>query len=1377
MNIFSQPDYYPSPSSNVLTYSDRDRNTTRISKPNSGSNNRKRLLNSDIYALIVYLSSPIDTVDYTTFSDFFLIYRNFIEPLKLHELLISRFKWSYIESISQDNTQTKIGEISLVRTFVLIRHSLLNHFYQDFINDLPLRLRMIQFLNDDFSALPKIVQQSIINLKKIWLLKCKETWQNISFDEPMENNNWLLFQLKDISQLEKEQKRSSRLSLLAIKGSSSPEFRNESMLSLFNKKTTIIPNGTNNSKRTGSMLLYPNDNSNIQSSNLETIPRNKDRTEVNTKHMTLVQRMSKMIKDADYPKSPEINKIIPPTPAKKVEFILNSIYDPESNVTLPQRPTSKLVQRSSSISRNLSRKSSVFYKNALSLLAKWKHNHHSNLESSSYYEKPEMDTFVKYVISITSLDHESSTFDGNDTKDTFDSKRAKFDILSARTIDEVEYLIQLENKMIQEVKELHSNEEINNDKHTQIENNTYNRYSTDFNALDNLDLYQTVNTIAKSVISLSNTLQRSNDTNIYPNHNKNDQFPYLSPSFDRRKIKSTTAAIFDATIEHVASTENNNGPQRLIFHEMEATTTTIEQHQQPNGSPLKHLLPIGTESSDPVDYYRSESRISSVSYDSDLSATSPGLSNALSEKSEESISGTNLRELVPQNKGIPKKESVDDLREFTFEDEKENRKEMHSPKEPNQDEEEENEKEVEQSKDDLISILLSEDDDSVHTIEPSNEQDNVPVHDMEQNDEQDNIINPPASNSTINTDSTFNSPLAIRKKMAMRPASGRISIMKRRTVQTPIVDKLSLDRSPMHKSLSLLKDQDFLQKDNVLFENELKLAKLEEVTQRDSYTPSVSTSKLFNSVHNSPKKITIDDGGRIRLSIAPSMNSIQSGSSFSSSMSISTESPLHAKRTNNLRDQFKKGKLSLNSSNNESNAGGNKYFFSPENDSLNGASPEKDMEELKKKFLHLDIDTKSDSDGNHSIQDTDTTEAEATVIRNNMNQNLNSANLKDIADMPDDSIHDDPVNIAMLKLEGKYSKGEDHLKMQSSPDVSTVNKEANFLNLDQMTSIPRTPGEKRRSLLIERRRKTIMTIPFSPDTRTEVNKNPEELLDEGAMKKLQNLMKSYSIDDPNLEISNNQHHIPFILMYDSKSVAEQLTLIEKELLKEIDWKDLLDLNIEYDGPAVTSWLQLLIENESLSGIDLMVARFNLTVTWVVSEISLTQDTKMKRNTIQRFIHVAEHCAAFQNFNTLMAIVLALSSITVQKMIDAWRLIEPGDLLTWGELKNISNLEGNYNAIRQLMSEANPLVGCVPFVAIYLSDLAINSEKKTWIKENEIINYNKFDMNVQIVKHFIQLSQFSKFYGFKPDHELLSKCVYISALTDDEIKRLNNGLDL
>ena len=1385
MKIFSEPEYYPTPSEKVATF-DHTASSRSSTNQTKQTHRVRHLLRADIPALIVYLSSPIDPVDYTVFADFFLVYRAFLSPLQLHELLVSRFRWAYIETIARDAPQTSIGEVALVRTFTLLRHSLLNWFLRDFAPNNELRALMLRFLNDDYSAMPKIVRQCVVNLKKVWIAQCKMAWDGIVFEQPATTAEWGSFELRDVDDMAREQKRRSVLSWAAWQREASPTARNDSMLSVYNGgiNASKTPQATSEPPRTASMLLYPRDESNMHNTAEQSLPMtaetptDKGIDSDMAKRRTLVQRMSKVITDVDYPRSPEINRIIPPTPAKKLEFILDSIYIPEDQKQEAEAngvPTTRGTNTANTrASRGLSRSSSLLYRGAVSLLAKWKRNHsrEGNItqmtpsKDVSQYEKPEMDTFVKYVISISSLDHENSETN---------TQLPKFDILSARTIDEVEYLISLEHKLVDEV-DAFTSSSVNQDISKTVMNleprrpNAYG--NSNFTALDNLDLYQTMNTIGRSVISLTNTLQRSNANTVVKTqtelpteaHQQNTGFPYLSPSFDRRMVRSTTAATISAsTSKSIAvfpneanDEEGANGPQKLIFHESETVTydaISVVTSQQ-NGSPLKRQL---HDSSDDLiqganndSVIRDGSPASSVTYDSDLSATSPGLSNGLSERSEESTPGA-VRELIPSlsNKGISKKVSSDNLREFTFEDEEKSvtssiadaPEVSPTPEIP----------------DDAVSISLSEE----------NTDDEIP----------DDI--PPLRSETINigTPTSFTSPLVTTKKMVVRPASGRISIMKRRTIHTTPITRGSIGKSPLRRPNTFLKDQDFLDRDNKLFENELQMAKLEETNRRESFTPSVSTSKLFTSVHNSPmknaspKKITIDDGGRIRLSIAPSMNSIQSGSSLSSSLSI--HSPLKNKRINNLREEFQKGDISGMSEYDA--AAGNKYVFSPDNDSLNAASPEKDLEQLKNKFLQ------SNNNSEHISQSSDLGSTprrdSASTPTKDANDDLNPANLKDIADMPDDSLHDDPVNVAMMKLEGTYKKGADQLKMQSSPDVSNVGKDVALLSLEQVASIPRTPGEKRRSLLIERRRKTIMTIPFTPQTQKSTTAESDSILDKAAMEKIQELMGSYEIEDQNLQISNNQHHIPFILMYDSQSVAEQLTLIEKELLKEIDWKDMLDLNIEYQGPNVTSWLQLLIGNESLSGIDLMVARFNLTVTWIISEISLTQDIKMRRNTIQRFIHVADHCLKFQNYNTLMEIVLALSSTTVQKMIDAWRLIEPGDLLTWEELKNISNLNSNYSSIRQLLSEVNPLIGCIPFIAIYLSDLAINSEKKTWIKEDAIVNYNKFDMNVQIVKHFIQLSQWSKFYAFKPDHELLSKCVYITALTDDEITQLNTGMQL
>lgn len=61
MEAFSQKDYYPIPSDNVITYDGEKNDHSR----------KRRVLKADLLALIVQLSSPIDTVDYMVISDFF----------------------------------------------------------------------------------------------------------------------------------------------------------------------------------------------------------------------------------------------------------------------------------------------------------------------------------------------------------------------------------------------------------------------------------------------------------------------------------------------------------------------------------------------------------------------------------------------------------------------------------------------------------------------------------------------------------------------------------------------------------------------------------------------------------------------------------------------------------------------------------------------------------------------------------------------------------------------------------------------------------------------------------------------------------------------------------------------------------------------------------------------------------------------------------------------------------------------------------------------------------------------------------------------------------------------------------------------------------
>lgn len=1434
MEIFSQKDYYPTPSSNVISYE-----SDCLSKP---------VNSADLPALIVHLSSPLEGVDYNASADFFLIYRNFITPQDLHDLLIYRFRWC-IREITTNAAKAKrrrIGEVALVRTFVLLRHSILNYFVQDFLPNITLRLRLIEFLNDKhIEQYPKIISSCIINLKKNWVHCSKLVWENIELNEPdkLDFDAWLHYSLKDFTQLESLHKRGSRLSIYARQSFASPDFRNQSVLSLYKTSDVFrLPEklqSSNSSKnqRSPSMLLFPDNTSNVYSKHRiakepsvdnesEDMSDNKQKIS----HLSKVTLVSTLMKGVDYPSSYAVDKIMPPTPAKKVEFILNSLYIPEdlneqSGTLQGTSTTSSLDNNSNSNSRSNTSSMSVLHRSAIGLLAKWmkNHNRHDSSNDKKFMsaikpanQKPEMDAFVKYVVSISSLNRKSSK---EEEEEFLNSDSSKFDILSARTIDEVESLLHLQNQLIEKV-QTHSNNNrgptVNVDcerrEHIHdikiLQQNSFKPSNDNFSAMDNLDLYQTVSSIAQSVISLTNTLNKqlqNNESNMQP-----------SPSYDalqRRKVKSLTTAyynkmhgsysaesmrLFDK--DNSSSRTDENGPQRLLFHETDKTnseaipnmTPRRKNHSQSQksmtSSPLKNVLPDLKESS-PLNDSREDTESITYSYDSELSSSSPPR-DTVTKKSRK------VRNIVNNTDSptLKTKTGFLNLREFTFEDTKslDEKKSTIDGLEKNYDNKENQESEYESTK------KLD------NSLDASSEANNYDI-------------------TTRKKHSSCNHKI---KQAVVRPASGRISISRVQSIAITPTKELSIVDPEQNKSNSVIEEISEIEPLNLEYNKKSAL-----YSDTSSTVISISTSKLFESAQNSPIKQTqnpqrefpngtsVSETNRIRLSIAPTiesvvsdLNSITTGSTVET-FETSRDSPVPHQRIINLREEYQRGNqdiisntsslhelktIDLSDSNNDlespsTHAKNNKYFFSPDDGSIDVASPMKNVEELKSKFLKNESETNSNISGSVLTMD-DIDINDTSSVRNTRRANsesaftgsLNKKNLNEIANMLDDSINDDPITVALMKLEGTYEKIPEKPENTKSSDAigiktSKLADEVEMLNLNNLPSFQNSPAEKRKSLLIERRRQTIMNIPFTPDQSEKegfTSSSPEKIdvsanVDVAVQAaQIQELIGQYRIHDSRLMISNNESHVPFILMYDSLSVAQQMTLIEKEILGEIDWKDLLDLKMKHEGPQVISWLQLLVRNETLSGIDLAISRFNLTVDWIISEILLTKSSKMKRNVIQRFIHVADHCRTFQNFNTLMEIILALSSSVVQKFTDAWRLIEPGDLLTWEELKKIPSLDRNYSTIRNLLNSVNPLVGCVPFIVVYLSDLSANAEKKDWILEDKVVNYNKFDTNVQIVKNFIQRVQWSKFYTFKVNHELLSKCVYISTLTQEEINELS-----
>lgn len=229
--------------------------------------------------------------------------------------------------------------------------------------------------------------------------------------------------------------------------------------------------------------------------------------------------------------------------------------------------------------------------------------------------------------------------------------------------------------------------------------------------------------------------------------------------------------------------------------------------------------------------------------------------------------------------------------------------------------------------------------------------------------------------------------------------------------------------------------------------------------------------------------------------------------------------------------------------------------------------------------------------------------------------------------------------------------------------------------------------------------------PLTPDpspTQKNVGRGIDRSLD------MQQLSSNVLVDSE----KNTQHpsapdqqtpaHVPFVLACNSQILAQQLTLVEKAALSEIDWKDLVDMRWSNTPSSSLNWVQFLSE-EDRKGIDLVIGRFNLMVKWVVSEIVLTKDIDERARTITKFIHIAAHARRLCNYSTMLQIAIALSSIDCTRLRQTWSLVSPADKRLLKDMESLIQPVRNFHELRVEMETANLQEGCIPFVGRFSFD--------------------------------------------------------------------------
>ena len=201
-------------------------------------------------------------------------------------------------------------------------------------------------------------------------------------------------------------------------------------------------------------------------------------------------------------------------------------------------------------------------------------------------------------------------------------------------------------------------------------------------------------------------------------------------------------------------------------------------------------------------------------------------------------------------------------------------------------------------------------------------------------------------------------------------------------------------------------------------------------------------------------------------------------------------------------------------------------------------------------------------------------------------------------------------------------------------------------------------------------------------------------------------------------------HIPFILGHDSELLAQQLAIIEKDALSEIDWSDLVEMRWQVSSPTITNWVDYLRMQEPL-GIDLVTARFNLMVKWALSEIILTQNIEERALSIMKYIHVAHQARKIHNYATMLQLTIALTSIDCTRLNKTWALVPAVEKKILQELETLVSPRRNFHNLRIEMEKANTDAGCIPVVGMSFLGLSPFPLKGPLLYANWSANTDKF----------------------------------------------------
>ncbi|KAJ7423666.1 Ras-specific guanine nucleotide-releasing factor 1 [Pitangus sulphuratus] len=200
-------------------------------------------------------------------------------------------------------------------------------------------------------------------------------------------------------------------------------------------------------------------------------------------------------------------------------------------------------------------------------------------------------------------------------------------------------------------------------------------------------------------------------------------------------------------------------------------------------------------------------------------------------------------------------------------------------------------------------------------------------------------------------------------------------------------------------------------------------------------------------------------------------------------------------------------------------------------------------------------------------------------------------------------------------------------------------------------------------------------------------------------------------------------------------LAEQITLLDHVVFRSIPYEEFLG----------QGWMKV-DKNERTPYIMKTSQHFNDMSNLVASQIMNYADVSSRANSIEKWVAVADICRCLHNYNGVLEITSALNRSAIYRLKKTWGKVSKQTKALMDKLQKTVSSEGRFKNLREMLKNCNP--PAVPYLGMYLTDLAFIEEGTPNFTEEGLVNFSKMRMISHIIREIRQFQQTS----YRIDHQ-------------------------